>query len=287
MRPDFTPSPQLFPFESRWVSTSAGDVHYVDEGQGPPILFLHGNPTWSFLYRQLISALRDEFRCLAVDYPGFGLSGRPPDYGYTPAEHARVVGELVDRLALDGLVVMGHDWGGPIGLAMAAARADRVAGLVLGNTWFWPSEGRARVFSAVMSSRPLQWAILERNFFVERFVPMGIARRLDDEEMEHYRAVQPTPAHRVGVAALPRQLVAAGPWLEELARTVPARLGGKKTLVTWPLGDTAFPAKRTLPRVCEAFGDVHVVELPGAKHYFQEDAASDVAAAIRQRFSSG
>ncbi len=286
MRPDFTPSPDLYPFRSRRVATSAADVHYVDEGEGPPILFLHGNPTWSFLYRHLIVALREQFRCVAVDYPGFGLSDRPPGYGYTPAEHAGVVGEVVDHLGLDGVIVMGHDWGGPTGLSVAAARADRVAGLVLGNTWFWPSQGRARMFSAVMSSRPAQKAILERNFFVERFVPQGVVRRLGAEEMEHYRAVHPTPAHRVGIAALPRQIVAARPWLEDVARTVPARLGAKPTLVTWPLRDTAFPAKRHVSRVCSAFEDVRVVELPHAKHYFQEDASGEVAAAISERFSN-
>ena len=79
MRPDFTPSPELYPFESRWLPTTAGRVHYIDEGQGAPILFLHGNPTWSFLYRHLVVALRQEFRCVAVDYPGFGLSDRPSD----------------------------------------------------------------------------------------------------------------------------------------------------------------------------------------------------------------
>ncbi len=118
MRPDFTPSPELYPFESRWLTTSVGDVHYVDEGQGSPIVFLHGNPTWSFLYRRIIVALRHRFRCIAVDYPGFGLSDRPTGYGYTPMEHAAVVGEVVDRLELDGVIVMGHDWGGPIGLSV-------------------------------------------------------------------------------------------------------------------------------------------------------------------------
>jgi haloalkane dehalogenase len=285
MRPCFTPSPSLFPFQSRWLQTSAGEVHYVDEGQGTPILFLHGNPTWSFLYRHLVRALRGQFRCVAVDYPGFGLSDRPAGYGYTPAEHAGVVGEVVDQLALDGLIVMGHDWGGPIGLSVAAARVDRVAGLVLGNTWFWPADRRARTFSAVMSSPPMQWAIRERNFFVERFIPSGTARQLSDEVMEHYRAVQPAPAHRVGIAEFPRQIVAAGPWLEELAQTVPAKLGAKKTLVTWAARDTAFPEQRTVPRICAPFADVQLVRLPLAKHYFQEDAAEDVAAAVTERFS--
>ena len=284
MRPNFTPSPELYPFTSRWAETSAGRVHYLDEGQGSPTLFLHGNPTWSFLYRHVISALRGDFRCVAVDYPGFGLSDRPPGYGYTPGEHAAVVGELVDRLDLDGLIVMGHDWGGPIGLSVAAARADRIAGLVLGNTWFWPSDRRARVFSAVMSSGPLQRAILQRNFFVERVIPGGTVRKLTDEEMEHYRAVQPSAEHRVGVAEFPRQIVSARPWLEELATTVPARLGEKRTLITWPGRDVAFPAEHTLPRVRAAFRDVTVNELPRAKHFFLEDASAEVTAAIAARF---
>jgi len=285
MTPSFTPSPQLYPFTSRWAETSAGRVHYVDEGEGRPLVLLHGNPTWSFLYRNLIQALRHDFRCVAVDYPGFGLSDRPESYGYTPAEHAAVVGEVVDELGLDGVIVMGHDWGGPIGLSVAAARAERVAGLVLGNTWFWPSELRARVFSAVMSSRPLQRAILERNFFVERLIPSGVVRTLGDDEMEHYRGVQARPEDRRGVAELPRQIVAAAPWLAELESTVPARLHDKPVLVTWPRRDVAFPAKRTLPRMRAAFQDVTVVELPRAKHFFLEDDRGDVAAAIRARFA--
>jgi haloalkane dehalogenase len=285
MRPDFTPSSALYPFESRWFESSVGAVHYVDEGQGTPLLLLHGNPTWSFLYRHLIRELGDGFRCIAVDYPGFGLSARPPGYGYTPGEHARIVGELVDSLELDGFLVMGHDWGGPIGTSIAVARADRIAGVVLGNTWFWAPERPFRMFSAVMSSRPLQWAILKRNLFVERIIPSGVVRDLSELEMEHYRAVQPTPEARVGVAEFPRQIVAATPWLEELSREVPAKLGSKRTLITWPMRDVAFSAKRVLPRVRSEFTDVHVVELPEAKHYFQEDAHGTVAAAIRDRFA--
>ena len=204
MRIDFTPDPALYPFESRWHEGAAGRMHYVDEGDGRPLLMLHGNPTWSFLYRNLIRELRGGFRCVAVDYPGFGLSDRPPRYGYTPAEHARVVGELVERLDLRGLVVVGHDWGGPIGLSVASAAAERVDGLVLGNTWFWPPDRSMRTFSRVMSSGPMQRAILRRNFFVERIIPTGTERTLTDEEMDHYRGVQPTAAARVGVAEFPR-----------------------------------------------------------------------------------
>jgi haloalkane dehalogenase len=103
--------------------------------------------------------------------------------------------------------------------------------------------------------------------------------------MGHYRAVQPDPEARVGVAEFPRQIVAASSWLEELSREVPAKLGSKRALITWPMRDLAFSAKRVLPRVRSAFTDVEVVELPRAKHYFQEDEAETVAAAIRDRFA--
>jgi haloalkane dehalogenase len=280
----FTPDPTLYPFESRWFDSSAGRVHYVDEGRGRPILMCHGNPTWSFLYRQVIEALRGRFRCVALDYPGFGLSDRPGGYGYTPAEHAAVVGELVDHLALSDVIVMGHDWGGPIGLSLACADPDRIGGVVLGNTWFWPADRRARVFSRVMSTRPLQWMILERNLFVERILPSGVDRRLTELEMEHYRAVQSTPAQRVGVAALPRQITAARPFLAELERAVPRRLGDKPALITFPMRDVAFPAADVLPRLRGAFADAQVVELPNAKHFFAEDAPAEVATAIARRF---
>ena len=280
----FTPSPDLYPFASRWLDSSAGAVHYVAEGTGQPILMVHGNPTWSFLYRNVIARLTGRFRCIAVDLPGFGLSERPQGYGYTPAEQATVLGELVRALDLRDLIVMGHDWGGPTGLATACADPERVSGLVLGNTWFWTSDRRARVFSRVMSSGPLQRAILQRNLFVERVLPAGIARTLSPQEMEHYRAVQP-PGARAGVAELPRQIVTAQPWLAQLAEAVPRELGDKRVLVTFPMRDVAFPARAVLPRMRATFSDIEIVELPRAKHFFAEDAPGEVATAIERRFA--
>jgi haloalkane dehalogenase len=233
MNVDFTPDPTQFPFESRWFDSSAGRMHYVDEGAGPTIMFFHGNPMWSFLYRHLIIALRDRFRCVAADLHGFGLSERPDTgFGYTAAEHVRTLGELVDHLRLTDFVVMGQDWGGPTGLGVAVERADRVRGVVLGNTWFWPATPLFRTFSVLASTPPAQWAIRRRNLFVERFVPRATTRRLEDEEMAHYRGVQPSPAARAGIAAFPPQIRSA-PLLAALQHTVPARLGTKPALIVW------------------------------------------------------
>ena len=283
---DFTPDPKLYPFESQWFNSTKGRVHYVDVGTGPPILLWHGNPTWSFLYRGVIDRLQDHFRCIAPDYLGFGLSEHPSSFGYTIAEHAAVMGEFVDHLDLDGYLTMGQDWGGPISMAVATERADQVRGVALGNTWFWPADDvRTKLFSRVMSSPPMQRAILRRNFFVERLIPGATARPLPTNVMDHYRRVQPTPEARTGVARMPREILGARPLLQRLARDVPAKLGSKPALFVWGMKDFAFRPSRNLPRMQATFADHQVVELPKASHFIQEDAPAEIADAIIARFS--
>jgi haloalkane dehalogenase len=285
MSVDFTPDPELYPFVSRWFDSTRGRLHYVDEGTGTPILLCHGNPTWSFLYRDIIIGLRDHFRCIAPDYLGFGLSERPSGFGYTIDEHAGVIGEFVDHLNLDGYLTMGQDWGGPISMAVDVARADRVRGVVLGNTWFWPVDDLAtKTFSRVMSSAVMQYAVLHRNFFVERLIPAGTSRRLSAAVMAHYRGVQPSPHDRVGVARMPREILAARPLLGRLAQEVPATLSTKPALLVWGMKDLAFRPSSTIPRMRAAFPDHVVVELPNAKHFIQEDAPGRIAQAITERF---
>jgi haloalkane dehalogenase len=109
-RPDWFDE-DLFPFESHSLEIDGSVVHYVDEGESVPLLMLHGNPTWSFLYRKLISGLSGTFRCIALDYPGFGLSTAPRGYTYTAAEHSAVVEGFVDQLGLDDIVLVVQDLG--------------------------------------------------------------------------------------------------------------------------------------------------------------------------------
>lgn len=281
---DFTPSADLYPFESKWFESSVGRVHYIDEGDGRPIVLCHGQPMWSFLYRHIVIGLRDQFRCIAIDYPGFGLSVRPDGYGYTPREHADILGELVDHLQLDDMIVMGQDWGGPIGMSMAAARADRVSGIVLGNTWFWKDGGqRLRYFSKFMSTRFMQRRILENNWFVERGIPTGAATKLSGQVMQHYRAVQPSPEMRIGQGVFPREILASGAWLDELDAQVKADLASKPVVLIWGMKDMAF-RPRFLTQMKTVFPDRVVVELPAAKHYIQEDAPDEIVTAITDRF---
>lgn len=278
----FTPSRDLFPFESKWFQSSVGKIHYVDEGKGRVILMFHGNPTWSFLYRHLITALKNSFRCIAIDYPGFGLSVRPDGYGYTPKEHAHVVSELVDHLDLQDVIVMGQDWGGPIGTAVALSAPERVSGVVFGSTWCWPSDRLMRTISWAASSWPIQWAIQQRPFFVNVMMKQVPVRKLTEDEFRHYQAVQPTPASRQGVAEAPRQLRKSVQWLGDMVGQIPNKLSSKPALFVWGNKDRYF--KRLLPRWRDLYPDHVVVELPHASHYFQEDAPQEVAQAILKRF---
>ena len=115
-RPEWV-SPELFPYESRFLDLEGCRLHYIDEGEGPVLLLLHGNPTWSFLYRRMVARLRDRFRCVALDYPGFGLSSAPPGYGFTPAEPSSSPTPSPGRSTVNGISSgspgsWGEEWGG-------------------------------------------------------------------------------------------------------------------------------------------------------------------------------
>ena len=277
--PPFEPDHRLFPFESKWFDSRVGRVHYVDEGVGDPILFLHGNPTWSFLYRGIIIRLKKNFRCIALDYPGFGLSVRPDDYDYTPAEHAGIVRDFVRHLDLKNLTVMGQDWGGPIGLRTACDELRRIRALVMGNTWFWPLDAwQGKAFAYVMSMAPMQSQILNRNLFVEKIMPLGVKHALSPEVLHHYREAMPTPKSRIGAAEFPVQLMNSTDWLRTLERDVEDRLANVPLLLTWGLHDLMF-SRPFMERFRETFQLTRVVRLD-AKHYIQEDAPKEISEAI-------
>ena len=282
MLPDFRPDARLFPFEPHWFDGAGLRLHFVDEGRGPAVVMFHGNPTWSFLYRNVILALRDRFRCIAADYPGFGLSERPNGYHYTAAEHAAVIGKLVDNLGLDGFMVVGQDWGGPIGMTVAIERANRVSGLVFANTWYWPAQGSLIVFSLVMSSPPMQWAILRRNFFVNGIMPRSVAKAMDPAVFKSYQKAQPSPEMRQGVAEFPRQIRRARPMLSRLAREAPGALRQKPMQLVWAMKDPAFGREQVIQRWLRDFPKAQVTRLSDANHYVQEDAPEAIAAAVER-----
>ena len=277
--PTFQPNPELFPFRSRWFQSRAGRVHYIDEGEGPVVLLLHGNPTWSFVYREVVTRLRKSFRCIAPDYLGFGLSEHPTGFGYSAKEHAEVVRQLVRYLDLRDVTIVGHDWGGPIGMRIALDETPRVRALVMGNTWYWPADGFImKAFAYAMSTGAGQKLILERNFFAERLLRAGVKRSLPDAVLQHYAGVFPSVESRSGVAELARDLTSSDFWLGEIAHAVPRILRDVPLLLTWGMHDPVF-TPRFMDHFREDFRSVIVRRLD-ARHFIQEDTPAKLSEAV-------
>jgi haloalkane dehalogenase len=272
---------QLYPFEDRYADARGARVHYVDEGSGPPLLLLHGNPTWSFLWRDVIKGLSDRYRCIAPDYPGFGLSQAPAGYGFTPAEHARVIEQLVVSLDLRDITLMVQDWGGPIGFSVATRQPDRFSAFVIGNTWAWPrSDPGTQVFSRLLGGPIGKRMIVGRNFFVEKIIPGGVKRKkLSEEVMNAYRGRFPVKQSRLPMWVFPREILGSRDFLAEIERGLPA-LSDRRALIVWPTKDVAFKELER-KRWEQVFPNHQTVLVEGAGHYVPEDAPEEIVAAVR------
>lgn len=268
----------LYPFTSRYFESADGRMHYIDEGTGPPVLFVHGTPTWSFLYRHLVAALAARHRVVAVDHLGFGLSDKPPTAPYEPRDHARRLLALLDTLDLSGVTLVVHDFGGPIGMCAALERPERIERLVLFNTWMWSIDDDPAIARGAKVAGSWLGRLLYRhvNFPVTVLMPkaMGDPSVLTPEIRRHYAAPLATPDERMGAWACARALLAAGPWFEELwsRRRL---LRDKPTLLLWGMQDPTF-GPSYLDRWRREFPAAQVHTLATSGHFVPEEGASEV-----------
>ena len=269
-----------YPFRPHHFDTGEGRLHYVDEGAGPPVVLVHGTPTWSFLYRHVIPRLvAAGHRVIAPDHLGFGLSDGPAEAAYGPEDHARRLAALLDALDLRELTLVVHDFGGPIGLSYAVERPERVARLVVLNTWLWSLDHDPRISrGSKLAAGPIGRFLYTRlNASPRWLIPAGFANRARLSRAAHrqYLAPFPDPASRRPPWELARALLHSSAWYDGLWRRR-ERLLGKPALLVWGMRDPGFgPAYLTRWR--EALPGAEVVELPHAGHFVQEEAAADLA----------
>ena len=272
----------MYPFADATRDVAGHRIHYIDEGRGPTLLMLHGNPTWSFVWRRVVTDLADRFRCVAPDLPGFGLSETPPGFDGRPASIAEVLAAFVRDLDLHEVILVAQDWGGPIGLHVVEQMPDRFAGLVIGNTWAWPVTGDPHFerFSSLMGGPVGAWLIRRANLFVNAMIPIGHKRRrLSRVEMRQYRKALSSPARRQASAVLPREIVHSADFLARVEAGLPA-LRDLPTLLLWADRDIAF-RRAELDRWRRELPDATVVKIAGAGHFAPSDAPEEFAAAIR------
>jgi pimeloyl-ACP methyl ester carboxylesterase len=274
-----------YPFESRWTELPGGDrMHYVDEGAGDVLLFVHGTPTWSFEWRKLIRALAPAVRCIAPDHLGFGLSDRPMAAPYTPEWHAENLAAFVERLGLEAFTLVVHDFGGPIGLPLALDGSGRVKRLVVLNTFMWGLSGDPGIARAarLLGGGIGRFLYRHANLSLRVITPSAFADRKKLTPEIHRQYLEPfsDPASRVQVLwPLAHALLASEDHYEELwARR--AMLCELPALLVWGMKDPAF-GPSYLQRWKETLPAAEVVELPDG-HWPQEEAPEEVIAAFRR-----
>jgi len=273
---------EAYPFESHYAPVSAGRLHYVDEGHGPPVVMVHGNPTWSFLYRRLIQRLQNEYRCVALDHIGFGLSDKPDGWSYLPQEHAANLEACIEGLGLQQITLVVQDWGGPIGLSYAVTHPANVTRIVIMNTWAWPvhRDPYYIAFSAFVGGPIGRMLIRRYNFFAGALMRQlfGDKQKLTPAVHEHYLRPLARPQDRTGCMVLPRQIVASTPWLRQLWQKM-AALENKPKLIVWGMKDIAF-RERELRRWEQTFPEAQAIRLHSVGHFVQEEAPDELAEAV-------
>lgn len=274
-----------YPFTSRYLPLRAGRMHYVDEGSGPPVLLIHGTPTWSYEYRHVISALRGAHRCIAPDHLGFGRSDRPATFAYTPEAHAGALLEFVDRLGLDRYTLVVHDFGGPIALPLALAPDSRVARVVLMNTWAWPLDDDPKMArgARLIGGGAGRWLYKYANASLRLIMPSayGDRKKLTRAIHRAYLDVFRDREARVLVLhALARSLLASRAHYQSLLDRIGA-LGRLPVLIIWGMRDSAFQPYQ-LERWQALLPEAQVARIDGAGHWPHEEDPAPVIAALER-----
>ncbi len=268
------------------VAPDGHALHYLDEGprEAPPLLMVHGNPTWSFYWRNLVKAFAPEYRCVVPDHVGHGLSERPASADYRLQQHIDNLVALIDHLDLERLTLVVHDWGGPIGLGAGVARRERVARLVIFNT----SVFLERVPFAI---RVLRWsgfgdlAVHRLNAAVEGAIQRSLTHRLPAAVAAGYRAPYRTPAERTGHLAFFRDIpIEEGhpsrPTILGLTESVPRAFAEVPTQFLWGDQDFVF-TPRFLARWQELMPHAEAHRLAHAAHWVVEDAHEEIVVKMR------
>ncbi|KAF0144208.1 MAG: haloalkane dehalogenase [Nitrospirae bacterium] len=273
-----------YPFEPHFLQLEMGKMHYVDEGSGEPIVMLHGNPTWSFLYRHLIKGLSKNYRCIAMDHIGFGLSDKPRNWSYYPEDHAKNLKLLIEKLDLKGITLIVQDWGGPIGLSYAVNSPENVKRLIIMNTWMWSVKGDPYYerFSKFMGGPIGRFLIKRFNFFVRVIMKkaMGDPAKLTASVHQHYFRALEKPEERKGCWTFPKRIIGSSDWLDFLW-SQRDKIKDKPSLILWGMKDIAF-REQELNRWISLFSDSKVIKYYDTGHFVQDEKGSELCPVIEE-----
>lgn len=271
-----------FPFESRYREIDGLRLAYLDEGEGSPVVFFHGEPTWSFLWRKVIPPVREAgYRCIAPDYAGFGRSDKPTDLDwYTYDRHFELMARLLEELDVRDATAVVHDWGGPIGLRLAVEHPQRFSRLVIMDTG--PFTGQQRMSDNWLRFR--DFVRRNEDLPVGFLVRGGCARDPGDEAIAAYEAPYPNPESKAGARAFPLILPTEpdAPGAAEGRRVAESlRDDDRPALVLWADSDPVLPFSFG-ERVSSQLGYPPPRPIENAGHFLQEDAGAEIGGTVAE-----
>lgn len=263
-----------FPFKSNYFKTPNGMMHYIDEGKGNPVVMVHGNPGWSFIFRKVVSAVSGSCRCIAPDHIGFGLSDKPYEFNYLPENQAKNFELFMDSLELSGITLIVNDWGGPIGLSYALKYPEKIKKLIILNTWLWSVEKDwyYKMFSGFMGGPVGRYLIRNYNFFGKVVVKKAVADpgKLTKSVHRHYYEHLATKEDRKGCYVFPKQIIGSSKWLDSLWQQK-ERINSIPTKFIWGMKDIAFREKE-LNYFVSNWHNPKVIKLQDSGHYPAEES---------------
>ncbi len=273
---------QAYPFTSRHFMVNNHQLHYIDEGEGPTLLFVHGTPSWSFDYRHLIRHLSSKFRCIAIDLMGFGLSDKPKNYDYGTAKHVQVLTQFIAYLELSDLHLVLHDFGGVIGMAYAIDRPKQIKSITMFNSWLWDAseEPEFQQSAKILRSPLLPFMYLRLNFSPRFLLPKSFHDRtkLPKKVHQHYTKVFPKASERQGPLAFAKSILNDQSWFGSLWEKV-HQLADKPILFVWGMQDP-FVLPKYLERYASAFPKAQIHKLEDCGHFPQEEKKEEVVACV-------
>lgn len=257
-----------YPFTPQSFAVGSHRLSYIDQGDGLPVVMIHGNPSWSYLYRNLITELQGEYRCIAPDHLGCGFSDKPQDYPYQLQNHIDNLEELLDHLRIERCILVVHDWGGAIGMGWAGCHPDRIAGLVVLNTAAFPS---SRIpFRIAICRWPILGALLVRglNGFSWPATFMAVNKKMDKRVAAGFLAPYDSWHNRVAIHRFVQDIPMHSnhPSRQSLVQVEESltNLVDKPMLICWGGRDFCFN---------RSFYDQWVQRFPHAQAHYYEDAS--------------
>ena len=276
---------RLYPFKSNYFDLPMGRLHYIDQGRSDhAVVMVHGNPSWSFAYRHLIKGLSKNYRCIAPDHIGFGLSDKPLDWDYYPESHAENLKTFLKALNLDSITLIVEDWGGPIGLSYAVENPEKIKSLIIMNTWMWSVKGDPHFerFSGFMGSFLGRFLIKRLNFFARVVLKQayGDKSKLTKNIHSHYINALKLPDDRKGCWTFPKRIIGSSQWLTGLW-SQRDKIANKPSLILWGKKDIAFRTKE-LERWKDTFANAEIHEFDGFGHFVQEEMGEELCPIIER-----